>query len=85
MSFSPKGDLSPLVTMFKFRPSGTDPLKSKVYIDAEVLGRDRIDEIKAVFDELKTKDLYAVLDAYGIEYAEPKPERANQIGLTPII
>lgn len=85
MTFSPRDGKTPMVTMFKFRPSGTDPLKSKVYIDAEVLGPEQIVAIKSVFDVLKTKDLYSVLDAYGIKYADPRPAGTDQIGLEQII
>lgn len=81
MTFSAKGEGSPLVTQFKFRPSGTDPLKSKVYIDAEVLGPDQLNEISETFNLLKRKNLYGVLDQNGIAYAEPKPAEVSEIGL----
>jgi len=85
MSFSAKDGLKPMVTKFKFRPSGTDPLKSKVYIDAEVLGTEQIRNIESVFNDLKTIDLYSVLDSNNIPYSLEKPANIAEIGLRPII
>ncbi|MFC1495881.1 hypothetical protein ACFL52_00515 [Candidatus Margulisiibacteriota bacterium] len=84
MSFNAKDGKTPLVTKFKFRPSGTDPLKSKVYIDAVVLRMEQIREIEDRNNHLKRLDLYGVLDHYGIEYAEAKPAEAGQIELRPV-
>jgi len=84
MIFKPKDGKEPMVTRFKFRPSGTDPLKSKVYVDATAVTPDKKEEIGHAFDRIKQQDLYAVLDAFGIEYAEAKPAEAEEIGLTQV-
>ncbi|PIS31384.1 hypothetical protein COT42_01190 [Candidatus Saganbacteria bacterium CG08_land_8_20_14_0_20_45_16] len=81
MTFSAKDDLTPMVTQFKFRPSGTDPLKSKVYIDAEVLGSGEIEAINVVLNVFKKNDLFKVLDRFGIAYSEPRPATVDQIQL----
>jgi hypothetical protein len=81
LKFSAGNRFTPLVTEIDFRPSGTDSLKSKVYLDAEVLGPEVIAEFKKGFDALKLRDLYSVLDHHMIQYAEPKPALADQIGL----
>ena len=84
MIFSKKDGVTPLVTQFKFRPSGTDPLKSKVYLDAKAISPARIKEVETAFDTLKGHDLYSVLDQAGIEPVMERPALLGQIGLTPI-
>ncbi|MBI5701283.1 hypothetical protein HZC34_05525 [Candidatus Saganbacteria bacterium] len=81
MAFSSKGDIEPLVTFLKFRPSGTDPLKSKVYLDAKTLSPENRTAIEKAFETIKRKDLYSVLDRFGVVYAEEKPAEVAEIGL----
>ena len=64
----------PLVTEFDFRPSGTDPLKSKVYIDAKELSSERKAGIAKIFGALKEYNLYPLLEKYKIESLAVKPE-----------
>ncbi|MFA5337953.1 MAG: HEAT repeat domain-containing protein, partial [Candidatus Omnitrophota bacterium] len=68
------GETKPLVTKFAFRPSGTDPLKSKVYFDAETVPAGLKDDFEKYFILLTEYDLYAVLAHYGIEAIVAKPE-----------
>jgi hypothetical protein len=81
MVFSKKGGLVPIVLELDFRPSATDPLKSKVYIDAEALPPKVIAEIEQVMNELKKYDLYGILENYGFEPVIPKHARLEEIGL----
>jgi phosphomannomutase len=82
-AFKAKDGKVPMVTKFKFRPSGTDPLKSKVYIDAQSASSAELRAIVDAFNLLKPKDLYAVLDYYGIAYKEEKPAEVSLLALQP--
>ena len=67
MTFEQKDDLIPLVTELDFRPSGTDPLKSKVYGDASTIAPAQLSGIKNDFEELAQRDLYEILEKYKIK------------------
>ena len=66
-------DSAALVLEFDFRPSGTDPLKSKIYFDATELSPEERDEAEQYFNALTSYDLYAVLERYGIKPSIEKP------------
>lgn len=84
MIFEKKDGKIPMVTQFKFRPSGTDPLKSKVYLDAEKLSTESIAEIKSVFDGIKEFDLYRVVEKFGITSVKDKPALLDNLNLRQI-
>lgn len=62
MTFKQNGNIIPLVNELDFRPSGTDPLKSKVYGHASTITPDQFNQIKKNFEELAEHDLYKVLE-----------------------
>jgi len=74
MVFELTGGKIPLVTGMSFRPSGTDPLRSKVYLDAETLTPEQRSAFEAEFDDLQKYDLYPVLEEYGVKPIIPKPD-----------
>jgi len=76
-----KGEGEPLVTALKARPSGTDVIKSKIYVDAIKLLLSTRKELENAFNELTKYDLYGVLDHYDIESVDDKPVILNEIGL----
>lgn len=63
-----------MVTELDFRPSGTDPLKSKVYIDAEKITGDQVKDIEKTLLGLTNYNLYDVLDQHGIPSILPRPD-----------
>jgi hypothetical protein len=78
MVFEAKDGRTPMVTELDFRPSGTDPLKSKIYIDAEQLSRVDRELIEEEFSNLTGYDLYSVLDYYKIKsISEPSAATAK--------
>jgi len=81
--FKSKDGKVPLVTEFDFRPSGTDPLKSKIYYDAET-APDKND-IKEYFEALTKYNLYDVLNYYSIEPVIKMPEGVSDIGLKSLV
>lgn len=81
ITFKEKDGCRPLVLELDFRPSATDALKSKVYIDAKSLPPKIIREIERMFGELKSFNLYEVLEKYEIESILPKSKRLAEIGL----
>lgn len=72
MTFLAANGHQPLVTELDFRPSGTDPLKSKVYIDAETLTAETKKLLESTFDTMTGYDLYDVLQHFGIESIEKR-------------
>jgi hypothetical protein len=70
-----------LVTALKARPSGTDPIKSKIYLDAVRLSTEDKKGMEAAFNALTGYDLYFVLEYFGIESAEEKPAVFDELGL----
>lgn len=74
MTFKEKVGARPMVTELDFRPSGTDPLKSKIYIDAEVLESFDREMIESEFSRLTEYNLWSVLEKYEIESVAPRPE-----------
>ncbi len=62
MTFKQNGDTIPLVNELDFRPSGTDPLKSKVYGHAATITPAQFNQIKKDFEELAERDLYGILE-----------------------
>lgn len=67
MEFKEMNGYVPVVSEFDFRPSGTDPLKSKVYGDAFFMDSSEIKKIKNAFEKLACQDLYQVLENYKIK------------------
>ncbi|MCK4592523.1 hypothetical protein KAT63_03760 [Candidatus Parcubacteria bacterium] len=67
MTFEQKNDFIPIVSELDFRPSGTDPLKSKVYGDAFAILPAQLGQIKKDFEELAQRDLYEILEKYNIK------------------
>jgi hypothetical protein len=67
LTFKAKDGIKPLVTELDFRPSGTDPLKSKVYIDAEELSSKDRELIEEEFSNLTGYNLYPVLEHFAVE------------------
>ena len=67
MTFEQKDNLIPVVTELDFRPSGTDPLKSKVYGDASAITPVQLGQIKNDFEELAQRDLYEILEKYNLK------------------
>jgi phosphomannomutase len=63
-----------LVTELDFRPSGTDPLKSKIYIDAEQITAEQVKEIEKTFLALTNYNLYDVLEKYEIPSIAERPD-----------
>ncbi|OYT34172.1 MAG: hypothetical protein B6U87_02500 [Candidatus Aenigmarchaeota archaeon ex4484_52] len=55
MSFRQKNNNIPIVTELDFRPSGTDPLKSKIYVDAMNIKKKQIIELKNSFENFSKK------------------------------
>ena len=76
MTFEQKDNLIPVVTELDFRPSGTDPLKSKVYGDASAITPVQLGQIKNDFEELAQRDLYEILEKYNLR---PVIEKENLI------
>jgi hypothetical protein len=72
---------TPLVTAFKFRPSGTDPLKSKVYCDAEMLPPTQKRVIETVFNRVKGYDLYEFLCQNSVANVIDRPANLADLGL----
>ena len=72
-----------MVTEFDFRPSGTDPLKSKIYYDAEIAPNKQ--DIENYFMALTQYNLYEVLEDYGIESVLAKPDNISEIGLKSLV
>ncbi len=81
MEFKPTEGKIPLVTGMSFRPSGTDPLKSKVYLDSEELSAPQRERFAKAFDELQNYNLYEVLRKYNVSPIIAKPDNFEQLGL----
>ncbi len=64
--FGDENNLGPAIIELDFRPSGTDPLKSKVYIDAEKLSKEETTNLTEALSELPKYNLYDVLQLFGI-------------------
>lgn len=79
MTFKKIGDNIPLITEFDFRPSGTDPLKSKIYIDAENLKASDRKLIEDQFNNLTKYDLFAILDEFKIISISPRLNIADKL------
>lgn len=79
MTFNTSRELKPLVTEIDFRPSGTDPLKSKVYLDAETLSQENREKIEKAMNALTEYDLWEILERFKIKSVAPKPK--EDIGL----
>lgn len=67
MVFKKNGDLVSLVNELDFRPSGTDPLKSKVYGHASTITPAQLNQIKKDFEELAEHNLYKILEKYKVK------------------
>ncbi|MCD6230175.1 MAG: hypothetical protein J7K00_05300 [Candidatus Diapherotrites archaeon] len=78
MIFRPKNGLNPLFTELDFRPSGTDPLKSKVYVDAESLSFEQRKKTEKYFDNLAGRDLYHILAHFKVKSAVPKSDSTGK-------
>ena len=76
-----EGKPAPFVTEIDCRPSGTDPLKSKIYVDAERLSPEKKAELEISFNALTNYNLYAVLEYYGIRPSIPTPAVLNELNL----
>ncbi len=72
-------DYVPMVTELDFRPSGTDPLKSKIYIDAEKLSPNDKKLIENKFNDLANYDLFAILDEFGVKSISPRLNIADKL------
>ncbi len=72
---------APMVTEFDFRPSGTDPLKSKVYMDAVEITSEQVKRVESDFTALTRYDLYEVLEHYKIPSIDVKPD-LDALGLS---
>ncbi len=81
MIFKLKKGKVPLFTEVDFRPSGTDPLKSKIYIDAEKLSPEKRKEIESFFNKIIDYDFYNVLDEFGIKPVIPRNPVLGKINL----
>ena len=64
----------PIVNELDFRPSGTDPLKSKIYGDASSIDPPKIEKIKNDFERLACQDLYKILKNHKIKPVVEKKE-----------
>ncbi len=60
--FKKNGELVSLVNELDFRPSGTDPLKSKVYGHASAITPTELNQINKDFEKLAERDLYDILE-----------------------
>ncbi len=69
MEFKEMNGCVPVVSEFDFRPSGTDPLKSKIYGDASSIDLDKIEQIRSDFEKLARQDLYKILEDHKISSA----------------
>ncbi|MDD3089527.1 MAG: PHP domain-containing protein, partial [Candidatus Omnitrophica bacterium] len=65
--FAEQGNKNPEFTELDFRPSGTDPLKSKLYIHAERLTPEQKLALRRKFEDMLDYDLSPVLGMFGIE------------------
>lgn len=79
MVFADKNGHHPMVTEIDFRPSGTDPLKSKIYIDAEQINTEDKDFLEREFMKLTEYNLFEVLSESGVESIEPEPDFSNSL------
>jgi len=70
-----------LVLELDFRPSGTDPLKSKLYFDAERLSPEQKKALEKYFNALTRYDLYAVLEHYGVTPSVARPALLDELEL----
>ena len=60
--FKKNGKLVSLINELDFRPSGTDPLKSKVYGHASAITPTELNQINKDFEKLAERDLYDILE-----------------------
>jgi hypothetical protein len=65
--FECENNSRPAIIELDFRPSGTDPLKSKVYIDAKELSEKEIADLIEALNELTKYNLYEVLQLFNID------------------
>jgi len=76
-----RGEGQPLVTALKARPSGTDVIKSKIYLDAIQMLLSTRKGLEEAFNGLTEYDLYPVLEHYGIESVVARPAILDEVGL----